>query len=105
MKTHTARRDGQKPVTTGSRLRATLEKIHTNSDQIAEGGHPTEVLLRLLSYQRQLGNQALDLGIIMSRQKGASWGTIAHALDLSPQAIEQRMRRLSTRVDAAGISA
>lgn len=100
-----ARREAQKPVTTGSRLRSTLEKIRANSEQIEEGGHRTEVLLRLLSFQRKLGNQALDLGIMMSREKGASWGTIAHALDLSPQAIEQRMRRLSTHVEAPGISA
>jgi len=95
MNPHTAQREARKPITTSTRLRATLEKVETNSRQIAEGGHRTEDLLRLLSYQRQLGNQALDLGILMTREKGASWGTIANGLGLSPQALEQRMRRLA----------
>lgn len=88
-------REARKPITTSSRLRATLEKVETNSRQIAEAGSDTQDLLRLLSYQRQLGNQALDLGILLTRERGASWGTIAKGLGLSPQALEQRMRRLA----------
>jgi hypothetical protein len=98
-------RKTQAPATTGARLRVILTKLDDTSAEIAIGGHRTERLLELLSHQRDLGNRALDLGIIMSREKGASWRTISTALKLSPQAVEQRMRRLSTSVDGARVQA
>lgn len=96
-----ARREARTPITTGARLRDTITKLDAVNGELAGGGHRTEKLLELLSRQRTLGNRALDLGIVMSREKGASWRTISHALELSPQAVEQRMRRLSTSVDNA----
>lgn len=100
-----ALREARTPITTGARLRETLTKLDDTSAKIAVGGHRTERLLELLSHQRDLGNRALDLGIVMSREKGASWRTISQALGLSPQAVEQRMRRLSTSVDALRVRA
>lgn len=96
-----ARRIAQKPITTGSRLRTALERIQDNTDRLTGGGLPTDELLRLMRHERDLVNQALDLGILLSREKGTSWARIGEALGLTPQAIEQRMRRLSTRVDIA----
>lgn len=94
-----ARRDAQKPITTGSRLRTTLARIDANTDRLTAGSMPTSDLLDLLRRERDLVNQALDLGILLSREKGTSWAAIGHALGLTAQAIEQRMRRLSTHVD------
>ena len=96
-----ARREAQRPITTGSRLRTALERIDANTGDLTAGSMPTSELLRLLRRERDLVNQALDLGILLSREKGASWSHIGQALGLTAQAIEQRMRRLSTRVDVA----
>lgn len=98
-----ARRDAQKPTTTGSRLRSKLDRIYDTTDQLAKGGMPTDELLRLLRHERDLVNQAMDLGILLSRQKGYTWKRIGDTLGITPQAIEQRMRRLSTNVDMAPI--
>ena len=97
-----ARRDANKPITTGSRLRTKLVLIFQNTERLEAGGMPTDELLRLLRHERDLVNEAMDLGILLSREKGTSWGRIGETLGLTPQAIEQRMRRLSTRVDVAG---
>lgn len=105
MTTTKARRDAQRPITTGSRLRTALERIDANTDRLTAGSIPTSDLLGLLRRERDLVNQALDLGILLSREKGASWAHIGDALGLTAQAIEQRMRRLSTRVDLAADAA
>ena len=105
MTTNSKRRDAQKPITTGSRLRNKLTHIFDTNDRLSGGGMPTADLLRLLKKQRDLVNEALDLGILLSRQKGFTWREIGDTLDISAQAIEQRMRRLSTHVDNGELTA
>jgi hypothetical protein len=94
------------PITPGARLRAKLGRITQTANEIAEGNHSTADLLRLVKTERDLSNQALDLAIMVARDKGLSWGRIGFLLELSGQAIEQRMRRLqaSTHVDNGAVA-
>ena len=89
-----ARATPQKPTTIGSQFRAKLDAINDNTGRMASQSLPTDELLRRLRMERRLVNEAIDLGILLSRQKGYTWDRIGRVLEISAQALEQRLRRL-----------
>jgi hypothetical protein len=105
MTTNNSLRYLQKKTTPGQRLQWKLNALVATNRDLNQGHLTTPDLLKQLRRQRDQAGDALDLGVLVARDRGLSWSRISGCLGIPQQHLEERMRRLSARLDAADAQA